>query len=70
MDVNSVTEHIIGAFYYIRIIKLMYFDKSDDKTPITSTPAMKLILSLNSLAILALGLFPAQLMAICVAAIN
>ena len=48
----------------------MYFDKSDDTTPITSTPDMKLILSLNSLAILALGIFPANLMAICVAAIQ
>ena len=66
----AVIFSIIGVFYYLRVIKLMYFDKSDDKTPITSTPDMKLILSLNSLAILALGLFPAQLMAICVAAIN
>ena len=66
----AVIFSIIGAFYYLRVIKLMYFDKTDDRTPITSTPDMKLILSLNSLAILALGVFPAQLMAICVAAIN
>lgn len=70
LAVVAVIFSIIGAFYYLRIIKLMYFDKSEDKTPITSTPDMKLILSLNSLAILFLGLFPAQLMAICVAALN
>ena len=70
LAVVAVIFSIIGVFYYLRIIKLMYFDKSDDTTPITSTPDMKLILSLNSLAILALGIFPANLMAICVAAIN
>jgi len=70
LAVVAVIFSIIGVFYYLRIIKIMYFDKSDDKTPITSTPDMKLILSLNSLAILALGIFPAQLMAICVAALS
>ena len=70
LAVVAVIFSIIGAFYYLRIIKLMYFDKAEDSSPITSTPDMRFILSLNSLAILALGIFPANLMAICAAAIS
>jgi len=70
LAVVAVIFSIIGAFYYLRIIKLMYFDKPQDTSPIVTNPDMRLILSLNSLAILALGIFPANLMAICVAAIH
>ena len=70
LAVVAVIFSIIGVFYYLRIIKLMYFDKPEDTSQITSTPDMRFILSLNSLAILALGIFPANLMAICVAAIG
>jgi len=70
LAVVAVIFSIIGAFYYLRIIKLMYFDKPTETTTITANPDMRLILSLNSLAILALGIFPANLMAICVAAIT
>lgn len=70
LAVVAVIFSIIGAFYYLRIIKLMYFDKAEDTLPIRSTPDMRLILSLNSLAILALGIYPANLMAICAAAIS
>ncbi|NOZ54447.1 MAG: NADH-quinone oxidoreductase subunit NuoN [Gammaproteobacteria bacterium] len=66
----AVIFSVIGVFYYIRIIKLMYFDKPLDTSPITSTPDMRLILSLNSLAVLALGIFPGSLLAVCVAAIT
>jgi len=70
LAVVAVIFSIIGAFYYLRIIKLMYFDKAEDTSPIVSTPDMRFILSLNSLAILGLGIFPANLMAICAAAIS
>lgn len=70
LAVVAVIFSIIGAFYYLRIIKLMYFDKPEETAPITSTPDMRLILSLNSLSILALGIYPANLMAICAAAIS
>ncbi|MCI0504631.1 MAG: NADH-quinone oxidoreductase subunit NuoN [Gammaproteobacteria bacterium] len=70
LAVVAVIFSIIGAFYYLRIIKLMYFDKAEENAQITSTPDMRFILSLNSLAVLALGIFPANLMAICNAAIS
>jgi NADH-quinone oxidoreductase subunit N len=66
----AVIFSIIGAFYYLRIIKLMYFDRAEDTTPIQSSADMRLILSANSLGILALGLFPGNLLALCVTALS
>ncbi|MBL3588679.1 MAG: NADH-quinone oxidoreductase subunit NuoN [gamma proteobacterium endosymbiont of Lamellibrachia anaximandri] len=59
---------IIGAFYYIRIIKLMYFDKPLDDSPLTAGMDTRIVLSLNGLSVLALGMFPAGLLSICTAA--
>ncbi len=59
---------VIGAFYYLRIIKLMYFDKPEDTAPLESSLDTRLMLSLNSLAVLGLGLFPGGLLAVCQAA--
>ena len=59
---------VIGAFYYLRIIKLMYFDKPEDTSPLESSLDTRLMLSLNSLAVLGLGLFPGALLTVCRAA--
>jgi NADH-quinone oxidoreductase subunit N len=56
---------IIGAFYYIRIVKLMYFDQPTDETPLTVGMDTQVVLSLNGLSMLFLGLFPAGLYALC-----
>jgi NADH-quinone oxidoreductase subunit N len=61
---------IIGAFYYIRIIKLMYFDKPLDESPLTMGMDTQVVLSLNGLSMLFLGLFPAGLLSICNAAMG
>jgi NADH-quinone oxidoreductase subunit N len=62
---------IIGAFYYIRIVKLMYFDKPLDDTPLAPAGMdTRIVLTLNGLAMLILGLFPAGLLALCNAAIG
>jgi len=58
---------IIGVFYYLRIIKLMYFDDAEDKSEISCAHDMQIVLSANGLSVLVLGLYPAALMAICVA---
>lgn len=52
---------VIGAYYYIRIVKLMYFDEPMDTTPIVPSRPMALLLSLNGLAVLLLGLLPGYL---------
>ena len=61
---------IIGAFYYIRIIKLMYFDKPADSTPFTTGMDTQVVLTVNGVSLLVLGLFPATLLAVCTAAFN
>jgi NADH-quinone oxidoreductase subunit N len=53
---------VIGAFYYIRIVKLMYFDDPQDTTPLVAGRAMRFMLSINGLAVLALGLLPGALL--------
>ena len=67
--VFAVLMAVIGAFYYLRIVKLMYFDAPQDHAAITAPMDMKLILSFNAFALLALGLMPQTLMNICAAAI-
>ena len=68
--VFAVLMAVIGAFYYLRIVKLMYFDEPQDHTPITSPLDMKIVLSINAFALLGLGLMPQQLMNICAYAIT
>jgi NADH-quinone oxidoreductase subunit N len=70
LAVVGVVFSVIGAYYYLRIIKLMYFDQAEDTAPLVSSLDTRLMLSLNSLAILGLGLFPGGLMAVCQAALS
>jgi NADH-quinone oxidoreductase subunit N len=60
---------VIGAFYYLRIVKLMYFDEPTDNAPIYNPPEMNILLSVNALGLLALGIMPQRLMDICAYAI-
>jgi len=70
LAVLAVLLSVIGAFYYLRIIKYTYFDDSDDDAPeITAPVDMKIALSFNALLLLALGVYPSSLMALCVASI-
>ncbi len=67
--VFAVLMTIVGAFYYLRIVKLMYFDAPLDNARISAPIDMKFILSLNAITLLLLGLMPQTLMNICAAAI-
>lgn len=67
LAVVAVLFSVVGAFYYLRVIKLMYFDKPEDQTSITAAMDMRITMSANGLAVLALGLFPGALLALCVA---
>jgi NADH-quinone oxidoreductase subunit N len=67
--VFAVLMAVIGAFYYLRVVKLMYFDEPHDNTPIRPQPDMALVLSVNGLLLLALGLMPQRLMEICAYAV-
>jgi NADH-quinone oxidoreductase subunit N len=67
--VFAVLMAVIGAFYYLRVVKLMYFDEPQDNTPIRAQPDMALVLSVNGLAVLVLGLMPQRLMELCAYAV-
>jgi NADH-quinone oxidoreductase subunit N len=68
--VFAVLMSVIGAFYYLRIVKLMYFDKPVDQSPIVVAAGFRSLLSINALGLLVLGLFPGVLMTACLNAIQ
>jgi len=68
--VTAVVFSLIGAYYYLRIVKLMYFDEPADPAPALGQPDMRVLLSLNGIALLALGLLPEPLMSLCYVAIR
>ncbi|MCK4674728.1 MAG: NADH-quinone oxidoreductase subunit NuoN [Gammaproteobacteria bacterium] len=70
MALIAVFFSIIGIFYYLRVIKVMYFDDAVDTRPLECGRDMQIALSTNGLAILALGLYPAALMSLCVSVFN
>ncbi|MDQ3267319.1 MAG: NADH:ubiquinone oxidoreductase subunit N, partial [Pseudomonadota bacterium] len=61
---------LIGAFYYLRIVKLMYFDAPETHLPISLQPDNGLLISINGLAILALGMMPSALITVCAVAVQ
>jgi NADH-quinone oxidoreductase subunit N len=61
----AVLFSVIGAFYYIRLVKVMYFDEAEDKQPLAHHFDLRFVLSANGLAVLLLGIFPGDLMALC-----
>jgi len=65
LAVVAVLFSLIGAFYYLRIVKLMYFDDPVDTAPIAPNLEMSVLISVNGLAVLVLGLVPQSLMALC-----
>ena len=69
LAVVAVVFSVIGAFYYLRVIKFMYFDKAVDATPITSAYDMRAVMSANGLIILLLGIYPTGLIALCASVI-
>lgn len=68
LAVVGVLFAVIGAYYYLRVIKLMYFDEAQSDVPIESTADLRATLTVNGLAQLFLGLFSGGLAAACLAA--
>lgn len=63
--VLAVLMATIGAFYYLNIVRKMYFDEAVDHAPLTAPFDMRLVLSVQTLALLGLGLFPEILLSVC-----
>ncbi len=68
--VIAVVFSLIGAFYYLRIVKLMYFDAPLDPAPVTASGDVRALLSANGLAVLVLGIAPQPLMVLCIEAVR
>ena len=66
----AVLTSLIGAFYYLRIVKLMYFDEPTDDAPIVARADNRALLSANGLALLVFGIFPQPLMGLCALALT
>jgi NADH-quinone oxidoreductase subunit N len=70
LAVFAVLMSLVGAFYYLRVVRTMYFDDAEDQSAIVVRPEMHLTLSLNALALLALGVMPERLLALCIDAVR
>ncbi len=69
LAVFAVLLSLVGAFYYLRVVKVMYFDEAEDRSPIVASTEARAVLSANGLAVLVLGILPGGLMALCAQAI-
>jgi NADH-quinone oxidoreductase subunit N len=69
MAVFAVMMSLVGAFYYLRLVKVMYFDEPIQTAPIEAGKDVRAVLSLNGALVLVLGIVPGGLMALCAQAI-
>ena len=65
LAIVAVLFSLIGAFYYLRVVKLMYFDAPVDEAPLSAALDMRILISANGLAVAFLGLFPQVIMSLC-----
>ncbi len=65
LAIFAVIMSLIGAFYYLRVVKVMYFDEPVTATTVSADLDVRLVLSTNGLLVLLLGIFPGALMALC-----
>lgn len=69
LAVFAVIMSLIGAFYYLRVVKVMYFDEPVTATTVAAAADVRVVLSLNGLLVLVLGVVPGALMTLCARAI-
>jgi NADH-quinone oxidoreductase subunit N len=65
LAVVAVLFSVVGAYYYLRVVKLMYFDEPSDATVIGGSMLMRTVLSANALLVLGLGIIPGTLLQLC-----
>ncbi|NDY96080.1 NADH-quinone oxidoreductase subunit NuoN [Wenzhouxiangella limi] len=68
LAVLGVLTAVIGAFYYLRVVKLMYFDEPESDRPLTAPVDFRAVLTVNGVAMLALGIFSGGLISLCLSA--
>ncbi|HVR54170.1 MAG TPA: NADH-quinone oxidoreductase subunit N, partial [Pseudorhodoferax sp.] len=70
LAIFAVLMSLVGAFYYLRVIKVMYFDAPTSSEPVSAPLDVRAVLSVNGALVLLLGIVPGGLMALCVQAIT
>jgi NADH-quinone oxidoreductase subunit N len=65
LAIVAVVFSVIGAYYYLRVVKLMYFDEAVDRVPLEGSGSFRFVLSANGIAVLLLGMYPGMLLALC-----
>ena len=65
LAVVAVLFSVVGAYFYLRIVKLMYFDEPTETTLIGGSVLMRTVLSVNALAVFGLGVIPGTLLQVC-----
>ena len=70
LAVVAVLFSLVGAFYYLRIVKLMYFDAPVDTAPIAPRLDVRIVMGINGLAMLVFGILPDPLMSLCLVSIQ
>ena len=66
LAILMVVASVVGAYYYLRVIWFMYFEENEDQARLQCSTDTRLVLSLNAMALLALGIVPGWLWALCV----
>ena len=70
LAIFAVMMSLIGAFYYLRVVKVMYFDEPITATTVSAGADVRIVLTINGALVMLLGLFPSGLMALCADAIT
>jgi NADH-quinone oxidoreductase subunit N len=69
LAVFAVMMSLVGAFYYIRVVKVMYFDAPITATTVSAPADVRIVLTINGALVLILGIVPGGLMTLCAQAI-
>ncbi len=69
LAIFAVVVSLVGAFYYLRVVKVMFFDAPTDTAPLAAPGDVRLVMSLNGAAVLVFGLLPGGLLELCKTAI-
>jgi NADH-quinone oxidoreductase subunit N len=65
LAILAVVFSIVGAFYYLRVVKMIYFDEPISDAPVDGSRDARIAVSINGLSMLVLGMFPAALLSLC-----
>jgi NADH-quinone oxidoreductase subunit N len=69
LAVFAVLMSLVGAFYYLRLVKVMYFDEPTQTADIEAGADVRSVLTINGALVLVLGILPGGLMALCAQAV-